>query len=522
MEPLTPFPSEDYCGLRNVKAYNWSLSKLNRGNRTTYAVFMLCAMTAITLPAQTLTTLFTFDGTDGEVPVGPLTQGTDGNLYGTTSAGGVHDSGTVFKITLSGTLTTLYSFCSQSGCPDGATPYAGLVQATGGDFYGTTYEGGANRRGTVFKITPGGTLTTLYSFCSEGEELCTDGSNPDTGLVEATNGDFYGTTYYGGVSGKGTVFRITALGTLKTLYSFCAKSGCTDGEHPSAGLVQAANDEFYGTTGIGGAHADGTVFKITSSGTLTTLYSFCSQTGCTDGAIPYAGPIQAANGDFYGTTFDGGAADACVYAGGCGTVFKITPTGTLTTLYSFCSQSGCLDGESPSAPLVQATNGDFYGTTYEAGSGCAALYYGCGTAFKITSSGTLTTLHRFCSQGGSLCTDGASPYAALLQATDGNLYGTTRAGGSMGYGVLFSLSVGLGPFVKTLPNAGEVGAVIRILGTDLTGATSVTFNGTPAAITFVSPSEIVTTVPAGATTGEVQVTTSGRTLSSNVPFQVLP
>jgi uncharacterized repeat protein (TIGR03803 family) len=471
-------------------------------------------MTAIALPAQTFTTLFTFDGTDGEVPVGPLTQGTDGNLYGTTSAGGVHASGTVFKITLRGALTTLYSFCSQSGCPDGATPYAGLIQATGGDFYGTTYEGGANHRGTVFKITPGGTLTTLYSFCSQGVELCTDGSNPDTGLVQATNGDFYGTTYYGGVSGKGTVFKITALGTLTTLYSFCVKSGCTDGEHPS-GLIQATNDEFYGATGIGGAHADGTVFKITSSGTLTTLYSFCSQTGCTDGAIPYAGPIQAANGDFYGTTFEGGAhAD--------GTVFKMTPSGTLTTLYSFCSQNGCLDGENPSAPLVQATNGDFYGTNYEAGSGCTALYYGCGTAFKITSSGTLTTLHSFCLQGGSLCTDGANPFAALVQATDGNLYGTTRAGGADGYGVLFSLSVGLGPFVKTLLQSGQVGAAIRILGTDLTGTTSVSFNGTLAAFNVVSPTEITTTVSAGATTGKIQVTTPGGTLSSNVPFRVLP
>src|ERR1039458_4281523 len=251
------------------------LSNLNWGTRAC-AVLVLCATTAIALPAQT--------------------------------------------------LTTLYSFCSQSGCPDGAGPYAGLVQATNGGLYGTTDNGGTNSAGTIFKITPGGTLTTLYSFCPQTN--CTDGAGPQAGLVQAANGDLYGTTIGGGANDDGTIFKITPGGTLTTLYSFCSQTNCADGANPWAGLVQAANGDLYGTTQSGGANVYyGTVFKITPGGTLTTLYSFCSQTNCADGANPWAGLVQAANGDLYGTTQSGGAN---VYYG---TVFKITPGGTLTTLY---------------------------------------------------------------------------------------------------------------------------------------------------------------------------------------------
>src|ERR1035438_6425411 len=374
------------------------LSKLNWGTRAC-AVLVLCATTAIALPAQIAT------------------------------------------------LTTIHRFCSQSGCPDGASPSAGLVQATNGDLYGTTPHAGANDDGTIFKITPGGTLTTLYSFCSQTN--CTDGATPYAGLVQAANGDLYGTAYNGGANGDlGTVFKITPTGTLTTLYSFCSQSGCADGAHPAGGLVQAANGNFYGTTESGGrAHGGGTVFKITPGGTLTTLYRF------PDGSSPFAGLVQAADGDFYGTTSGGGAADL-------GTVFKITPSGTLTTLYTFCSQSGCTDGAYPYAGLAQDTNGDFYGTTY--------------------------------------------------------------VGGANYDGTVFRLSVGLGPFVKIRPPYGKVGAAVTILGTNLTGAASVSFDGTAAVFTVVSGSEITTTVPAGASSGKVQVVTPSGTLSSNASFLVVP
>jgi uncharacterized repeat protein (TIGR03803 family) len=382
-----------YGGLLPVLALlDVTLGKLNWGKRA-YAVLVLCAATAIALPAQTFTTLFSFDGTDGNNAFAGLVQATNGDLYGTTELGGAYGDGTIFKMTTSGTLTTLYSFCPQSGCTDGAIPYAGLVQATNGDLYGTTSNGGVNGGGTVFKITLSGTLTTLYSFCSQS--ACTDGEYPLGVLVQAANGDFYGTTYEGGADGYGTVFKITPSGTLTTLHSFCSQGvhpDCTDGEYPQAPLVQATNGDLYGTASSGGASGNGTVFKITPSGTLTTLHTFAGYP--TDGSYSIAGLVQATNGDLYGTAEYGGV--NCGDMGGCGTVFKITPGGTLTTLYSFCSQGGidCTDGDSPDGGLVRATDGNFYGTTQEGGANCTTIG-GCGTIFKITPSATLTTLYSF-------------------------------------------------------------------------------------------------------------------------------
>jgi uncharacterized repeat protein (TIGR03803 family) len=456
----------------------------------------------------TLTTLFSFDSTNGAGPTGVLVQGTDGNLYGTTYEGGVNDLGTVFKVESSGTQTTLYNFCSISGCTDGEYPEGALVQATNGNFYGITEYGGANGVGTVFQITSTGTLTTLYSFCSQSG--CTDGDYPVAGLVQAINGDFYGTTVDGGANGVGTVFKITPSGTLTTLYNFCSQSGCTDGLEPFAGLVQANSGDFYGTTLGGGASGEGTIFKMTPSGALTTLHSFNGG----DGAEPTAPLVQATNGDFYGTTtYYGNDEHGGAYSGG--TIFKMTPSGALTTLYNFCSQVGCADGYYPVAGLMQATDGGLYGTTSQGGAAAG------GTVYRMTPSGALTTVYSFCSK--RECVDGASPYTVPVQATNGTLYGTTFFGGANGAaGTIFSLSVGLGPFVKTQTTSGKVGAAVNILGTDLTGATSVSFNGTAAVFEVVSSSLVTATVPTGATTGKVEVVTPGGTLSSNVPFRVLP
>jgi uncharacterized repeat protein (TIGR03803 family) len=452
------------------------------------ALLFLFVTTAIALPAQTFTNLVSFNGTNGAGPYFmSLVQGTDGNLYGTTEAEGPNGGGTVFKVTPAGTMTVLHSFDST----DGANPYPGLVLGTNGNFYGTTNEEGANNAGTVFTITSGGTLTTLYNFCSQAN--CTDGAHPYAGLVQGTNGTFYGTTAYGGANNYGTVFSITSAGTLTTLHSF----DLTDGAYPYAALIQATSGTFYGTTHQGGANNDGTVFSVTSAGTLTTLHSFDG----TDGGFPYAALIQATNGTFYGTTENRGAV-------GYGTVFSITSEGTLTTLFNF---DGGIDGDYPVAGLVQATNGTFYGTTL--GGGASGVY---GTVFSITSGGTLTTLHSFA------LTDGAYPYGGLVQATNGTLYGATYAGGANAAGTIFSLAVGLGPFVKTLPTSGKVGAAVTILGMNLTGATSVSFDGTAASFTVVSSSEITTTVPTGATTGKVKVVTHSHTLSSNVSFRVTP
>jgi uncharacterized repeat protein (TIGR03803 family) len=489
------------------------------------AVLLLCAAAAIALPAQTFTTLHKFCSQsgckDGQNPYAGLVQGPNGNLYGTTFLGGGGAEGddgygTVFTITPSGELTKLYSFCPQTGCLDGAGPTAALVLGANGNFYGTTFGGGADGGGNVFEITPSGKMTTIYNFCSQNN--CSDGSTPRAALVQGADGDFYGTTYQGGAAGGGfgTVFKMTPSGKLTTLYTFCAQfypSECRDGADPLGALVQATNGDFYGTTYGGGAYGQGTVFKITPRGKLTTLYSFCSQSGCPDGQGPFAGLVQGTSGDFYGTTTsDFGAGPNR------GTVFKITSSGKLTTLYSFCSQSGCSDGYAAEGGLVLATDGDFYGTTADGGySNATDCSLGCGTVFKITAGGKLTTLRRF--NG----TNGANPIAGLFQATDGDFYGTTSAYGINSVaGTVFRLSVGLSPFVETIPTSGKVDSPVTILGTNLSGTTSITFNGISATFVPLSDSELTTTVPAGATSGTVQVVTPGGTLSSNVPFRVLP
>src|ERR1039458_8150754 len=400
------------------------------------------------------------------------------------------------------TFTTLYTFCSQSGCTDGEYPNLGLVQATDDNFYGTTSSGGKSNQGTVFKITPQGALTTLHSFCPQAP--CSGGSQPAAGLVQATNGYLYGTTYTSsGGSEGGTVFKITLGGKLTTLYSFCSQSGCTDGASPYAGLVQATNGDLYGTTFNGGTKNGGTVFKITPSGTLTTLHSFCSQEGpdgCMDGFFPWTVLVQATNGYLYGTTVAGGGSENA------GTIFKITPSGKLTTLYSFCSLSGgCPYAGAAGLGLVQATDGNLYGTD----SGNAEAQNG--TVYEMTPSGTLTTVYGFPDSGI------AGP---LVQATNGDFYGTGCCGGQHPEGVVGSLSTGLGPFLKTLPASGKVGTAVKILGTNLTGATSVGFNGTAALFRVASSSEITTTVPVGASSGTVQVVTPSGTLSTYVAFTV--
>jgi uncharacterized repeat protein (TIGR03803 family) len=306
--------------------------------------------------------------------------------------------------------------------------------------------------------------------------------------MQAASGDFYGTTG----AGFGTIFKIAPAGALTTLYYF----GGVDGGAPYAPMVQGTTGDLYGTTFDGGnqsacQYGCGTLFKITPSGAFTSLYSFNG----TDGEVPN-GMVQAADGNLYGTTQSGGA-------NGYGTIFKITPSAVFTTLHSFDST----DGAYPFAGLIQATDGNLYGTTSQGGSS------GQGTIFKLTKAG-VKTIHNFTG------TDGAGPLATLVQDTDGDFYGTTVFGGSNNDGTIFKLSLGLAPFVKTMPTAGLAGSIVKILGTNLTGATSVSFNGTPAVFTVVGTTEISANLPAGATTGKVEVVTPTGTLTSNVNFEV--
>ncbi len=312
-------------------------------------------------PNGAVTILHSFAGYPSDLgdPTGTLIQASDGNFYGTANGTGADG---VFKITPSGSLAILAAFNGQGG-PE--YPNAGLIQATDGDFYGTTTHGGTHfGNGTVFKITPSGTVTTLYSFA------CTDGCAPFGGLVQGSDGNFYGTTRDGGTNGfnYGTVFKITADGTFTLLHTFEGN----DGGEPYASLIQATDGNFYGTTASAGAHSAGTVFKMTPSGTLTTLYSFCAGGyPCADGETPYAGLVQATDGNFYGTTQIGGANNE-------GTVFQITPSGMLTTLHSFAGS----DGAEPYAGLIQATDRNFYGTTHTGGASGDGTAFSLQVAFS--------------------------------------------------------------------------------------------------------------------------------------------
>jgi uncharacterized repeat protein (TIGR03803 family) len=338
----------------------------------------------------------------GANPYAALIQATDGNFYGTTLNGGSFGLGTVFKMTRTGTVSVLHVF---AGGTDGAHPYAGLVQANDGNFYGTTRSGGVFDAGTVFRMTPDDQVTIFHSFAGM------DGSSPTAALIEAADGNLYGTTFEGGAFNAGTVFQITLDGAFNVIHEFAF----ADGAFPAAALIQANDGNFYGTT-VG--PDDGTIFQLTPDGTVTVLHSF---SGGSDGANPQASLIQTSDGTFYGTTQSGGAS-------GGGTVFQMAPDGTVTVLHAFIDA----EGTEPVAALLQGADGNFYGTTSFGGS----TSDGPGTAFQMTPDGAVTVLHAF--TGG---TDGSCPTVALIQADDGSFYGTTSQGGISRLGLVFRLTV---------------------------------------------------------------------------------
>lgn len=462
-------------------------------------VFFLLATAAISAQSQSFQVVLTFNRQNGGLTeyVTP-TQGADGDIYGTSS-------GVAFRGLPPGQFTAI-TLCTQPSCNGGGNdPWAGVTLATDGNFYGTTGDGGAYGQGAVFRLTPNGTVTTIHSFCAKTG--CPDGFLPEAGVTEGTDGNLYGTT---ASADGGTIFKIDDKGHLTTLYQFCQQQNCADGSVPHGTLVQATDGNFYGITSSGGnGNFDGVVFRISPSGAFSIVYKFCSEGGpsCTDGNYPFGGLIQGTDGDLYGTTSSGGA-------NGAGTVFKLTLDGTETPLYSFCSQPDCADGSTPYGPVIQGNDGNFYGTTTSRGANG-----GGGTLFEITPSGTETTLYSFCSQ--SKCDDGATPFGGLLQRTDGTFYGITYTGGIHGVGTGFSLSTGLAPFVAFVQSAGQIGQIAQVLGQGLTGTTGVSFNGVPANFTVKSDTFLTATVPANATTGYVTVTTSTGVLTSNVPYRVI-
>ena len=392
-------------------------------SQTTRTLLRLACLVAAAGAAQAQMTevvLHKFNGADGATPAAGVIRDSAGNLYGTTGRGGASNLGVVYKLDTSGKQTVLYSFCSQTNCTDGSLPTAGVIQDSAGDLCGTTEIGGAHDLGVVYKLDTSGNETVLYSFCSQAN--CTDGFDPQAGVIRDSAGDLYGTTLRGGASDDGVVYKLDASGNETVLYSFCLQASCTDGQYPDAGVVRDSAGNLYGTTYDGGAHRGGVVYKLDTSGNETVLYSFCSRAHCTDGNEPSAGVIQDSAGNLYGTTVFGGASNK-------GVVYKLDAPGKETVLYSFCSRTNCADGEEPLVGVILDSAGNLYGTAYGGASGRGVVY-------KLDTSGNEAVLYSFCSQAN--CADGSTPAAGVIRDSAGNLYGTT-AGGGKDRGVVFKL-----------------------------------------------------------------------------------
>ena len=404
--------------------------------RRTFRILALAVAVALTAavpasaaaaPGWVFKTLYRFGASgktlDGRGIVSGLVRDAAGNLYGTTSGGGAHRQGTVFKLAPDGRETVLYSFCAVPRCADGTGPMGGVILDASGNLYGMAYTGAAHAAGAVFELTPAGVESVLYAFCSAAE--CTDGGYPEGGLVMDGTGNLYGTARSGGAGppfNKGVVFRLSPGGIETVLYDFCSEPNCADGFAPSAGLVLDGAGNLYGTTLY--SDAGGVVFKLASAGGATVLCDF--GVSCAFGATPAAPVIIDGAGNIYGTTVEGGSHNE-------GTVFALAPEGGGTVLYDFCAKKSCADGAQPWAGLVRDGSGNLYGTTKAGGAKNG------GTVFEVTASGEQSVLHSFCTA--SHCNDGKEPVSPLLMDAAGNLYGTTTYRGTKGRqpGTIFEL-----------------------------------------------------------------------------------
>ncbi len=444
------------------------------------AVALLFAVVAAS--AQTYTKLNTYPiGAGAYSGVGApqvMSQGQDGDLYSTIQNDGTHNVGTVYKMTTAGALTTVYNFCSLTSCTDGGYPNGGVTLGFDGNFYGTTQGGGTHAAGTVFKVTPTGTLTTLWNFANG-----TDDSVPIYTTLQGQDGNMYGVSVGQYNTQYGAFFKISPSGVFKALRDL----GYTNGADPNL-PTQGTDGNFYGTTQFGGDPTCkcGVVYKLTAAGAITVLHAFKGYP--TDGNRPIGVLVQGTDGNFYGTTYRGGANNG-------GSVFKITPAGVSTLLYSFNFSSGYLDAQLPVAGLTLGADGNFYGVGTAGGSKNA------GAIFKITPAGSESILYNFCSVS---CSDGFGPATPLVLHTNGKFYGNTN-GNSLGGSVFYSLDVGFKPLVDLVTWSAKVGKTVEILGQGFTGTTGVSFNGVNATFTNVSDTYLTATVPAGALTGTVTV-----------------
>ncbi len=382
---------------------------------------LLCVPARAASPASNVQTLATLGSlTVGTAPRGELFPATDGNVYGTASSGGAAGYGSVFRIGGDGAVTAVFSF--GSAAEQGISPYAGVVEGPDGALYGVTYFGGTRSDGAIFKLTKAGTYTQLHSF--DGRDR--GAFYPYGGLALGPDGKLYGTTLRGGQTDQGTVFSIATDGTG---YTVLASFKGSDGANPEGTLTVGRDGTLWGTTLIGGANDRGTVFKMTPGGTITVVHSFAalgafnaSGIGTNAaGANPRAGLSLGPDGNLYGTTYQGGS-------GGYGTVFRLTPGGTLTTLHTFAGAPR--DGAAPLGIVRLGADGSLYGTTERGGASSA------GVAWRISPTGVYSVLHSF----SSLPLDGATSYNSVLP-WNGGLLGTTFTDSSFGGGIVYKLQL---------------------------------------------------------------------------------
>jgi uncharacterized repeat protein (TIGR03803 family) len=474
--------------------------------------------TAFQLTLAGKITPWSFDGkgTDGVYPYSGLTLGTDGNFYGTTYEGGSSGAGTVFKVTSSGKITTLYSFAGFNCCA-----YAAPIQGLDGNYYGTTSDGGGEVFGTVYKMTPSGKMTFIYTFGGTVRY--------PMALTLGTDGNFYGTFNGGaGASQYGGVFKITPGGKFTVLYNF---KGTPDGQTPKGAIIQASDGNFYGTTAAGGANGFGSIYKMTPAGVLTILHSFSEDDGL--GIHPLAGLVQATDGKFYGVAASNTSS---------GVLFQITSTGKYKVLVNLTNTTGKYPGANPQVALYQHTNGTFYGDTDGGGTGklcfCGVLYSlgmklgpfvsfvgplfegKVGKTIEILGQGfTGTSKVSFHGVAATFTVVSDTYLTAVVPsaATTGSVTVTTP-GGTLTSNKIFRVTPAILSFK---PTSGSVGTQVTLTGTSFTGATKVTFGGVKATTFSVdSDTQITATVPTGAKTGKIQVTTPGGTATSPGVFTV--
>ncbi len=442
---------------------------------------------------------------DGQQPFAGAIQGSNGFFYGMTAHGGVNGAGVVYAVTPQGQGAILHSFGDPTVTNDGQFPLAGAVQGKDGNFYGTTDEGGVGS-GTVFQISAQGQYSILHFF---GGTAQNDGSNPN-GLIQGADGNFYGTTQSGGTANSGVAYSITSGGQVMILHSFGIVAG--DGLAPSGSLVQGPDGNFYGTTQSGGASspgpAGGTVFRMTPTGSVTILFSFQGgDLGKQYGLLPAGDLVQGADGNFYGTTEEGGAA-------GFGTFFKITPSGTLTILHNFGDGTVTNDGTDPIS-LIRGFDGSFYGTALSGGSA------GAGVAFKITPQGQETILHNF--SDGTVANDGANP-TGIVEGSDGNFYVTTSLGGTGGVGTLVKLTLGFPEDHQSNHGVGDGHHSVTYQTTTSTLTTTYAAANLPPGLSINPQTGLISGTPTatGTTTATLTLTGALGSNTAQVTFTIVP